>query len=412
MCPNPAHAGSRVTRAGWYGKAPHLRQRWWCRPVNGEPSHRFAEVLPRQTTSQHGHVCVECSTKLEPWEGQAGAREYLFAAREVGHALAMVASGVTYREAGRAARAMAERSHGHLTGHRRRRRDPNLDGQLVANWVDALSPLITDGELPKAWPERLAVDSVEFRVRGGQHAGQSFHVFIAVGYEQNSAQPKVWRMEAFPVLDTDAWVEFFGRLGGRPRVVVSDMDRRIRRAVAQTFPDQPGVPRTHERLCELHVKRAIENALAPLAGQPGHPVIRALRLALVDSGNWSFFEAQVKRTDQRGNPALPAMMRWLRLHGADVAASVAKRTSAGPNSTGAVEATARKLKAAFLGRSQSFGNRARMNLLLDLMTLHLNGRADGRLWADRLRERLHDRRGIAPEQRPHDDRKGQRSLVA
>jgi len=53
-----------------------------------------------------------------------------------------------------------------------------------------------------------------------------------------------------------------------------------------------------------------------------------------------------------------------------------------------------------------------MNLLLSLMTLHLNGQADGRVWADRLRARLHARGGIAPEQRPHDDTKGDRSLVA
>jgi hypothetical protein len=53
-----------------------------------------------------------------------------------------------------------------------------------------------------------------------------------------------------------------------------------------------------------------------------------------------------------------------------------------------------------------------MNLLLDLMTLDLNGQADGRLWADRLRERLHGQRGVAPEQRPHDEPKGDRSLVA
>jgi len=129
------------------------------------------------------------------------------------------------------------------------------------------------------------------------------------------------------------------------------MDRRIRRAVAGVFPDEPGVPRTHERLCELHVKRAIENALAPLAGQAGHPVMRALRLALVGSGNWSFFEAQVRHSHQLASPPLPAMMRWLHLHGADVAASVARRSELGPNSTGAVEATGRKLKAAFLGRS-------------------------------------------------------------
>lgn len=148
-----------------------------------------------------------------------------------------------------------------------------------------------------------------------------------------------------------------------------------------------------------------------MAGQPRHPVVRALRVALVDSGNWSFFAAQVKHSHQNGNPALPAMMRWLRLHGVAVAASVAKRTPRRPNSTGAVEAVARKLKGAFLCRSRSFGNRARVNLLLDLMTLHLNGRADGRMWADRLRERLHARGGVAPEQRPHDDRKGDRSLV-
>ena len=48
-------------------------------------------MLPRQATATHH--CIECSTKLEPWEGQAGAREYLFAAREVGHALAVVAAG-------------------------------------------------------------------------------------------------------------------------------------------------------------------------------------------------------------------------------------------------------------------------------------------------------------------------------
>jgi hypothetical protein len=368
-------------------------------------------VLPRQTTSPHQHYCVECSTKLEPWEGQAGAREYLFAAREVGHALALVAAGKTYREAGRAARAMAERSHDHMTG-RRRRRDPNRDGQIVANWVDALTPLITEGALPTAWPERLALDSVEFRVRGGQHSGQSFHVFIAVGYEEHSVEPKVWRMEAFPVLDTEAWVEFLSRLDGRPRIVIADMDQRIRGAAAQVFPDRSNAPRAHVRLCELHVKRAIENALAPIAGQSRHPVMRALRLALVDSGNWGFFAAQVRHTHQQGSPPLPAMMRWLALYGDDVAASVARRTTTGPNSTGAVEATARKVKTAFLGRAQSFGNRARMTLLLDLMTLHLNGQADGRVWADRLRERLHPSGGIAPQQRPHDDSKGERSLVA
>jgi hypothetical protein len=37
--------------------------------------------------------CLECSTAIEPWEGQAGVRTYLFAAREIGDALARVAQG-------------------------------------------------------------------------------------------------------------------------------------------------------------------------------------------------------------------------------------------------------------------------------------------------------------------------------
>jgi hypothetical protein len=38
--------------------------------ANGDPKHRFTPVLTRQG-DPHAY-CVECSTQLEPWEGQAG----------------------------------------------------------------------------------------------------------------------------------------------------------------------------------------------------------------------------------------------------------------------------------------------------------------------------------------------------
>jgi len=63
-------------------------------------------------------------------------------------------------------------------------------------------------------------------------------------------------------------------------------------------------------------------------------------------------------------------------------------------------------------RIGSFTNRARMSKLLRLMALELNGEADGRLWADRLRERLYLAGGRAAVQRPHDDAKGTHSLFA
>jgi hypothetical protein len=160
------------------------------------------------------------------------------------------------------------------------------------------------------------------------------------------------------------------------------------------------------------VRRRLENAFAPLDGQSDHAVMRAFRHALFHHDNWIRFEAQARRSHQRATPPLPGLMRWLDNYGETVTAQLKTRSSLGPNSIGAVEATLRQVDRAFHGRSQSFTNRARLNLLLDLMALHQNGDADSRRWADRLRERLHHRGGTAPQQRPHDDASGHASLLA
>jgi len=88
-CVIPEHAAGRVVRAGLYGKRPHQRQRWKCVPANGDPPHRFADVLPRQRAKIH--ACLECETHLEPWEGQQVARRYDFTTREIARSLIRVA---------------------------------------------------------------------------------------------------------------------------------------------------------------------------------------------------------------------------------------------------------------------------------------------------------------------------------
>src|SRR5215216_3860711 len=302
----PEHPGSRVVRAGWYGKPPHRRQRWLCRPVDGGRPLRLCGVLPRQATSEH--YCVECSTRLERWEGQAGAREYWFSAREVGRALALVAAGESYRQAASVARRAAGRSQKRLTGNGRRR-DPNLDGQLVANWVDSLAPIVCAGELPGRWPDRLALDSREFRIDRGARAGESFHVFAAVGHDE-PGRPRVWRLAAFTRRTEADWEQFLALCAGTPRLVVTDFDKALRKALVGAFPR--AADRAAElRLCELHLRRRLENALAPLVDEPDHPVMRSFRHALFDHDNWSRFEAQARRSDQHGALPLPALMRWL-----------------------------------------------------------------------------------------------------
>jgi hypothetical protein len=88
------------------------------------------------------------------------------------------------------------------------------------------------------------------------------------------------------------------------------------------------------------------------------------------------------------------------------------RDPAGPNSTGPVEQVLREVDRRIGDRVGSFTNRARMAKLLTLMTLDLSGKADGRQWADRLRERLYLAGERPANQRPHDDPKGAPSLIA
>ena len=141
--------------------------------MNGDPAHRFVEVLPRQEAE--GTHCIDCSSVLDPWEGQAGARDYAFNARDVGYALSLVATGTSYRQAALSTRLLAHRGRAGVTwgAKKPRKRQRLYDSQLVANWVDVLGPVASYEHGVSAWPEVLVVDSVQFR-QGGQQP-RSFH---------------------------------------------------------------------------------------------------------------------------------------------------------------------------------------------------------------------------------------------
>ena len=137
---NPAHAGSRVSRAGWYGTAPHRRQRWECHPLSGERPHRFTEVLTRQEAAT-SH-CADCSSELDVWEGQSGARAYSFSARDIAHGLARVAQGDSYRRAAAHTRVVARREHNRVRycrkkGVRRARHGDKTGGRELGRPVRA-----------------------------------------------------------------------------------------------------------------------------------------------------------------------------------------------------------------------------------------------------------------------------------
>jgi hypothetical protein len=415
-CPDPAHAGSQVVRAGWYGKKPHRRQRWLCRPKNGDRPHRFAELLPRQQT--RASCCLECSTQLETWEGQSGPRRYNFTAREIAHALKLVAGGKSYRGAAAETRQLAHRlrvPNPRSSKWRQFKRNPNLDGQIVANWVDTFAPALMQ-QLPECWPSVVLVDSINFRITSGPRMGRGFYVFAAVAYENapggSVARPRVCQLRAYGRKNPAAWEDFYRSLPGTPEILISDMDTSLRLAAKNIFP-RLGDPPPDLRMCEWHVKRSLELALGPLKGQPKHPLWPLFEHALRSPADWAAFEQAAQSAHAAALPPLRSLDRWLKRYGPPVKAQMATRRPADPRSIAAVEATLKTVAQAFDNkRSSVFGNQARMNLLLGLMALDIRDQSNELDWAERIRQDLAGRSGVAVGQRPFDDPYRQSSLVA
>jgi hypothetical protein len=346
---------------------------------------------------------------LEPWEGQAGAREYRFAAREVGEALVSVAKGTSYRVAAEIARQKARR----LPPPRRRsRRSPANEGQLVANWVDVCSEFICAGQLPVRWPHTIAVDSQNFRVISGPNAGHGFHVLAAVGRDEAepgkwAPVPRVWRLEPFARKDVAAWQAFFGALEGAPKVIVSDADNALALTIRNLFGDE-----VCHRQCEWHLGRKLRQHLPDeILADRSHPISRALLDAFHSLKAWDRLENAIRTEHTHGeHRPLGLAVKWLDTYGQIARAQIPTRDPNGLNSTGPVEQVLREIDRRIGDRVGSFTNRTRLAKLLNLMTLDLLGKADGRQWADRLRERLYLAGGRPQNQRPHDDAKGVHSL--
>jgi hypothetical protein len=193
-------------------------------------------------------------------------------------------------------------------------------------------------------------------------------------------------------------------------VIISDADNALARAVQTVFADT-GV---EHRLCEWHLGRKLRYHLPDeILADPKHPITRALPSAFYSPQAWATLTAAIHDEHDAGeNRSLKLAVKWLETYGPIAAAQAATRDPNRPNSTGPVEKALREVERRLGDRIGSFTNRARMTNLLALMALDLNGRADGREWADRLRERLYLAGGRPTNQRPHDDRKGIYSLIS
>jgi hypothetical protein len=271
-------------------------------------------------------------------------------------------------------------------------------------------------QLPDRWPSVVLVDAINFRITSGPRMGRGFYVFAAVAYEKapnaSVARPVLCQLRAYGRKNTEAWEDFYRSLPGTPEILIGDMDPSLRLAAKNVFP-RIGDPAPDLRMCEWHVKRSLELSLGPLKGQPNHPLWPLFEHALRSPADWAAFEQAAQAAHAAALPPLRSLDRWLRRYASPVKAQLATRRPADPRSIAAVEAPLKRVAQAFDNKRWSvFGNQARMNLLLGLMALDMRDQSDELDWAERIRQDLAGRNGVAVGQRSVDDPYHAPSLVA
>ena len=396
-CPNADHAGSRIKLDGTYGKPGHRRQRYKCSPKAGKP-HVFTELLPREE-SWRG-ACEHCEREVARREGPKAPRHYQFVARGIAEGLQAVGAGGTYMQASRVARDRARRFRWDPeTGELRE----SAHGQLVADWVELFAPVVFAAHRPSSWPAHgsLLLDHIPFRIRAEDASGRgipggtvAFDVFCAVGYR--AGKPRLWRAEAFPTAHPANWSVFLAGLEGEPPRVVCDAHQAMIGAVAERWPDAE----LHQ--CEWHLQHALRRLLRKEIRKGSGPELEELyeraEGALAGPSFWKPFS---EAAPEAGNDSLD---RWIAVNGPTIEAQFArrpppsKRPADMPLTTSALEQLTRPIAAALYPRRYALKNRQRLNRLLMLMQLHINGDDDVQVYSKTIRTWL-ERHGGRPTAR-------------
>lgn len=397
-CPRPEHAGSRVKLDGTYGRSGHRRQRYKCTPRRG-PAHVFTELLPREESWQDS--CEQCERHVERREGPKAPRQYQFVARGIAEALHAVGAGATYMRASRVARDRAHRFRFDRETGELRESD---HGQLVADWVELFAPIVFGPHRPRAWPAEgsLLVDHLPFRVRALDANGKpiragrvAFDVFCAVGYR--AAKPLLWRSEAFSTAHPANWSAFLSSLPGQPRRIVCDAHGGMLQAISERWP---GV---ELQQCEWHLQHALERLLAKEARRNPSEELEELRSraegALTGPSFWRPFVRAARAAENE------SLARWIAVNGPTIDAQFVRRPPPSrrptdmPLTTSALEQLTRPIVAALYPRRYALKNRERLNRLLMLQQLHINGDDDVQAYAKTIRAWLEDNGGRPIEHR-------------
>src|SRR5918996_3436014 len=314
-----------------------------------------------------------------------------------------IAASATYMQASRVARDRARRfGYDAETGEVRE----SGHGQLVADWVELFAPIVSAPHRPTCWPAHgsLLLDHIPFRIRAEDASGRgipggtvAFDVFCAVGYR--AGKPRLWHAEAFSTAHPANWSAFLASLDGEPPRVVCDAHRGMIQAICERWPDAE----LHQ--CEWHLQHALLRLLRKEVRKASSPELEELyERAEGALAGPSFWEPFTEAAEAVGNESLD---RWIAVNGPIIQEQFARRPPPSkrpvemPLTTSALEQLTRPIASALSPRRYALKNRERLNRLLMLMQLHINGDDDVQAYSKAIREWLEANQG-----RPQGRRRG------
>lgn len=381
VCPR-GHASARVVRDGVQRSGGREKQRWRCVLLDGS-YHRFLGAVSRTRSSTS--TCLECENHVAPHQGPAAPAEFEYLVREIAGALVDVGRGQTYTDAAKRVRARANVGK---TGQLRE----VVNGQTVSEWLADFVPVVAERYRPREWPAVLVLDSISFRWTD-HLTGDSrslYSILAAYGYDKAGKNGRLWKLEASPAEDAEAWAEFLRSLPGKPESIVSDQGPAIIAGINIRWGEWAAQHLVH--YCEHHLSERGKATFTSDKLKPDDPARRLFRQALQSSEQWDAFEEEVK-----SRPQLIMTNRWVTTNGIHIRAQAHGRSRIPPvYSNGAVEQPLRDLRQNLQSRAFAFRNRARLNQLLELMRL-ANQRVDNAAdYATDIRAHLDEHNGHPP----------------